>query len=101
MSTENPKVIWLGEDTELFIVTGTTDAHSADEAVRQSVEGAVGGTIEHLLDADDLIEFKFNHRADWAWKPGPNLEDPMDGATLVHGENGAGLPRFAGFLVQA
>lgn len=100
MATENPEVIWLGEDTEIFLVTGTTDAHSADEAVRQSVEDAVEETIEAWHGTDDLVEFDIEYRTDWAWVPGLNKEEPMDEATLVYGDKAAGLPRFAGFLVQ-
>ncbi|MFC3374146.1 hypothetical protein [Glutamicibacter protophormiae] len=40
--TENITVWELGEDSELWLVTGTTDAHSADEAVRQWVEATTG-----------------------------------------------------------
>jgi len=101
MTNENITVQDLGEDTDLFIVTGTTDAHSADEAVRTYVEQLTGETIETLQDADDLVEFRISYRTDWAWMPGPNAEDPMDGATLVREERGKGLQRFAGFMVQA
>lgn len=101
MTTENPRVIWLGEDSDLFFVAGTSDAHSADEAVRQDVEKALGQTIEAFQDAEDLVEFVINYRTDWAWEPGPNSAEPMDEARLVHGEKAEGLTRFAGFLVQA
>lgn len=101
--TENITVQELGEDGDLWLVTGTTDAHSADEAVRQWVEAQTGETIEALHDADDLVEFRFILRKDWAWKPNPNGTDPMDGATLAHGLIAFlhGLPTFTGFLVSA
>lgn len=102
---EQIKVHDLGEDTDLWIVTGTTDAHSADEAVRQRVEDLTGETIEALQDADDLVEFTFQNRKDWAWLPGGNPADPMDEAALVHGGTSASiqriLPTFPGILVAA
>lgn len=100
---ENITVQELGEDGDLWLVTGTTDAHSADEAVRQWVEATTGETIEALHDADDLIEFRLTRRTDWAWRPGLNPDDPMEDATLLHGgptKTGI-LPTFSGFLVQA
>lgn len=101
MTSENISVIELGEDSDLFIVTGTTDAHSADEAVRTYVEEMSGETIESLQGADELVEFRISYRTDWAWTPGPNEDDPMEEATLVRGERGNGLPRFAAYMVQA
>lgn len=101
MTNENTVVIELGEDTDLFIVTGTTDAHSADDAVRTYVEQMTGETIETLQGADELVEFSISYRTDWAWTPGPNPEDPIEEATLVRGERGDGLPQFAAYMVQA
>ena len=101
MPTENPVATPLGEDCDLWIVTGTTDAHSADEAVRQWVEEFCGETIESMLDADDLVEFDISHRDDWAWKPGGNPGDPMDEAILVHGQESRKLPHFSGYYIQA
>lgn len=57
----------MGEDGDQWLVTGTTDAHSADEAIRQHVENVTGETIEALLDADDLVEFAFHENHWWAW----------------------------------
>lgn len=101
--TENITVQELGEDGDLWMVTGTTDAHSADEAIRQHVERVTGQTIEALTDADDLVEFKFILRNDWALKPGPNSADPMEDATLLCGLTAFlhNFPTFAGFLVSA
>lgn len=101
--TENITVQELGEDGDLWMVTGTTDAHSADEAVRQWVEAQTGETIEALHDADDLIEFRFILRNDWALKPGPNNADPMEDATLLFGLTAFlhNFPTFTGFLVSA
>lgn len=100
---ENITVQELGEDGDLWLVTGTTDAHSADEAVRQWVEAHTGETIEALCDADDLVEFSITRRDDWAWKPGPNSADPMEDATLLSGLTAFlhNFPTFSGFLVQA
>lgn len=100
---ENITVQEMGEDGDLWLVTGTTDAHSADEAVRQWVEATTGETIEALHDADDLVEFTINRRDDWAWKPGLNPDDPMDEATLLNGIHTFlhNFPTFSGFLVQA
>ena len=104
MSYENIAVQELGEDSDLWIVTGTTDAHSADEAVRQWFENTIGETIEAFQDAEDLVEFSIRFRTDWAWLPGNNPEDPMDEAALVYPHDGVSvenLPTFDGFLVQA
>lgn len=68
MSTENPKVIALGDDSDAWMVTNTTDAHSADEAIRQFIERTTGETIEALHDADDLVEFQFNQNHWWKWE---------------------------------
>lgn len=101
--TETITVQELGEDGDLWMVTGTTDAHSADEAIRQHVERVTGQTIEALTDADDLVEFKFILRNDWALKPGPNSADPMEDATLLYGLTAFlhNFPAFTGFLVSA
>lgn len=100
---ENITVQELDEDGDLWMVTGTTDAHSADEAIRQHVERVTGQTIEALTDADDLVEFKFILRNDWALKPGPNSADPMEDATLLFGLTAYlhNFPTFTGFLVSA
>ncbi|MGO2807920.1 MAG: hypothetical protein ACTIAQ_04235 [Glutamicibacter arilaitensis] len=101
---ENIAVQELGEDSDMWIVGGTSDAHSAEEAVRQWFENTTGETIEAFQDADDLVEFTINFRKDWAWLPGNNPEDPMDEAMLVYPHDGVSvghLPAFAGFLVQA
>lgn len=100
---ENITVQELGEDSDLWMVTGTTDAHSADEAVRRWVEAQTGETIEALHDADDLVEFQFILRNDWAWKPGPNSVDVAEDATLLFGLTAYlhNFPTFTGFLVQA
>lgn len=64
---ENITVRDMGEDGDQWLVTGTTDAHSADEAIRQHVEKVTGETIEALLDAEDLVEFTFHENHWWAW----------------------------------
>lgn len=96
MSTETITVQTMGEDGDQWLVVGTTDAHSADDAVRQHVEHESGETIEALLDADELVEFAFQHRTDWAWAPIKN-----DASYLIHGEDSASRFQFAGYLVSA
>lgn len=108
MSTEIITVQELGEDTDLWFVTGTTDAHSADEAVRAWVESTAGETIEAFMDAEDLVEFSFTFRKDWYWLPGGDPENPLDEAALVYPKDGLLLPDatpfmgpFSGFLVKS
>lgn len=108
MSYENITVKELGEDSDLWIVTGTTDAHTADEAVRQWFESNTGETIEAFQDADDLVEFEIKFREDWAWIAGSDPENPFDEAELVSPSNEQGTYKqepfdgpFAGFLVRA
>lgn len=91
MTTENIKVENLGEDGELWLVTGTTDAHSADEAVREHDRGVTGEELEG--------DFDFEYRTDWGWQPGWNPDDPMDEALLIYGYTEIFTRRFAGFLV--
>lgn len=108
MSTETITVYELGEDSDLWLVTGTSDAHSADEAVRWWVENTTGETIEAFVDADDLVEFNFRFRKDWYWLPGGDPKNPLDDAALVYPKDGQLLPEatpvmgpFAGYLVKA
>lgn len=108
MSTETITVQELGEDSDLWLVTGTTDAHSADDAVRDWAETRLGETIEAFQDADDLVEFNIRFRKDWYWLPGGDPENPLDEAALVYLKDGQLLPDmtpvmgpFAGFLVKA
>ncbi|PRB69500.1 hypothetical protein [Arthrobacter sp. MYb213] len=96
MSTETITVQTMGEDGDQWLVTGTTDAHSADEAVRQHVEHESGETIEALTDADELVEFAFQHRTDWAWVSIQHGEK-----LLVHREYSGSRIKFAGYLVSA
>ncbi|WP_413456046.1 hypothetical protein ACLQ8T_06090 [Glutamicibacter sp. FR1] len=106
--TENITVQEMGEDSDLWIVTGTTDAHSAEEAVRQWCEKTMEQTIEAFLDADDLVEFTITFRKDWYWLPGGDPENPLDEAALVYPKFDLMLPDmaavigpFSGFLVKA
>ena len=108
MSNENITVFELGEDGDTWFVDGTSDAHSADEAVRGWVEHTTGETIEAFVDADDLVEFNFRFRRDWYWLPGGGPENPMDEAALVYPKDGQLLPDatpvmgpFSGYLVRA
>lgn len=97
-NTENISVITLGEDGDQWMVTGTSDAHSADEAVRNWFEDQTGETLEASFLADDLIELNIEYRTDWCW---------LQGGTEPHGEEdrlviGSAWGKcFAGFVVQA
>jgi len=107
MKNESITVWELGEDSDIWLVEGTSDAHSADEAVRQWVEECMGETIEAFTGADDLVEFTIKFRKDWAWIPGSDPENPMDEASLVY-QNDERWPLnylpcigpFSGFLVR-
>jgi hypothetical protein len=108
MSTEEITVWELGEDSDAWLVTGTTDAHSADEAVRNWFEETAGETIEAFLDADDLVEFTIRFRNDWHWLPGSDPLNPLDEAALVYPNDErwplSFIPTigpFSGFLVTA
>lgn len=63
MSTENIEVIHLGEDGDLWLVTGTTDAHSAEEEIRK-IDRELGTYLE---DEDQL---KFEYRRNLVWRHG-------------------------------
>lgn len=93
MITETITVQTMGEDGDQWLVTGTTDAHSADEAVRQHVEHESGETIEALTDADELVEFHFYHSARWSW-----AYTRGSGSFLTESD---GSDAFAGYLVSA
>lgn len=60
---ENIEVIHLGEDGDLWLVTGTTDAHSAEDAVRMH---------ERRFQADMEIEdeLQIKHHRDLVWRYG-------------------------------
>lgn len=98
MSTENIKVESLGDDGEMWIVTGTSDAHSAEEAVRQHVFDECGEPLEDIVYGD-FLGLDFKYRTDWGWQPGWDPDDPMDEALLIYGFTEIWTRRFAGFLV--
>lgn len=100
MSTENINVMPLGEDGDLWFVTGTTDAHSAWKAAHDydTAECSEWGCAQLEGMDPDLVTIQY--RTDWAWVPvDPNIPD--DEAYLKHGTEGDGYPRFDGFLVTA
>lgn len=100
MSTENIEVIPLGEDGELWFVTGTTDAHSAWKAAEAfDIAECEGWGCSSLEGLDpDLVSIKY--RTDWAWVPvDPN--HPDDEQFLKSGDAGGDNLRFNGFLVSA
>ena len=104
MSTENIEVIPLGEDGDLWFVTGTRDAHSAWEAAEAyDIAECEGWGCSQLEGMDpDLVSLKY--RTDWGWKHPegwPPEREPEDDSRLVHGEQDPRMPRFAGFLVSA
>ncbi|UUX60148.1 hypothetical protein [Glutamicibacter halophytocola] len=105
---ENITVWELGEDSDTWFVEGTSDAHSADEAVRGWVEINTGQTIEAFTDADDLVEFNFKLRKDWHWLPGGDPKNPLVEAALLYPHDGLLVPDnvqlmgpFTGILVQS
>lgn len=44
----------LGEDSDMWVVTGTTDAHSAEEAVRAHYKWLSGESLEHCFGVDHV-----------------------------------------------
>jgi hypothetical protein len=103
MKTETPDVTPLGEYGEDWLVTGTSDAHSAEEAVRDQWKLDLGAE-DYAEQYGDVQpgDLQMTHLTDWAWKryPGRTADEPLDeGDELVHGAQSEGLPRFAGYLV--
>lgn len=100
---ELPEVIDLGEESDLWLVTGTSDAHSAEEAVRKHwTETMDEDTFNDMFDNLELGDLGLEYRSDWAWKHPegwPPDREPEDDSRLVCGDEGNGLPRFAGFMV--
>lgn len=98
MSTENIEVIPLGEDGDLWFVSGTTDAHSAFKAAHDyDVAEWPGDSPIEGMDPS-LVTIKY--RTDWAWVPvDPN--HPDDEQFLKSGDAGGDNLRFNGFLVSA
>lgn len=109
MSNETITVQTMGEDGDQWLVTGTTDAHSADEAVRQHIEHESGETIEALLDADELVEFHFYHSNRWHWATRDSNGQTewisryshVPAQELVFLAESSGSDSFAGYLVSA
>lgn len=94
----------LGEYGEDWLVTGTGDAHSAEEAVRAMWKNDLDDEDYQEQYGDvQLGDLQIEHRTDWAWKryPGRTPDEPLDeGDELVSGAKGEGLPHFAGFVVR-
>lgn len=95
---ENITVQELGEEGDAFLVTGTTDAHSADEAVRTHFEHVTGTTLEDAFHGEDLHELSIQHRTDWRWANGGTHPADEEDYLITGGTEG---PRFAGFMLQA
>lgn len=100
---ELPEVIDLGEDFDLWFVTGTSDAHSAEEAVRAYWATVLDGEdLQDMFDLNSLGALGLQYRKDWAWKhPAgtPVDAEPDDASVLVSFMPPEGAPRFAGYLV--
>lgn len=67
MNNENIRAITLGEDGEYWLVTGTTDAHSAEQAVREQdrVESCSGAGY-----LDPHVPLGIEYRRDLCWRYG-------------------------------
>ncbi|MGL3804701.1 hypothetical protein ACSYDW_01250 [Paeniglutamicibacter sp. R2-26] len=103
LAGENPQVTPLGEYGEDWLVTGTSDAHSAEEAVRAGWKADLSDEDYQEQYGDvQLGDLRMTYRNDWAWKryPGRTPEEPLDeGDELVSGAKAHGLPIFAGYMV--
>lgn len=101
---ELPLVIDLGEDSEMWFVSGTTDAHSAEEAVRKHwSETFDNDDADEFFDKYDLGDLGLEFRTDWAWRHPegwPVDAGPEDDSCLVFGFQDIWLPRFSGYLVK-
>lgn len=92
---ESIEVVTLGEDSDQWIAIGTSDAHSAEIAVRSHFKNEVGESVEEY--AGSPVGFGFIYRTDWAWV---KVEGADYDEILVHGyETARGNKRFHGFMV--
>lgn len=91
---ESIEVITLGEDSDQWMAIGTSDAHSAEMAVRSHFRNEVGESVEEY--ASTPVDFGFIYRTDWAWV---KVEGADYDEILVHGGQGRGNSRFHGFMV--
>ncbi|MHC6176223.1 hypothetical protein [Glutamicibacter sp. X7] len=102
----------LGDGGDFWVVTGTTDAHSAEEAVRAHCEWLYGDTLEELA-GEDHVELRVSRQELMRWS---NLNDEGkadDGSRLLRRDRWALASRdewrewlplsapFDGFMVQA
>lgn len=104
LAGENPQVIDLGEEFNQWFVTGTTDAHSAEEAVRTHWIRILGeDAFNEMFDDYKHGDLGFEYRTDWAWKHPegcPPEREPEEDSRLVCGDEGNDLPRLSGYLVR-
>lgn len=106
MSTENIEVIPLGEDGPQWLVTGTTDAHSAEEAARQHDKDESFSGAGYL---DPLEPLTIEFRRDFVWlhgglKPSRHYDDELltgPDHFEKYGHEAKRVFPFAGFLVTA
>ena len=93
---DNIEVQDLGEDADQWLVTGTSDAWAAEEAVRAHYQFQ---TLQELNDNFGDDELSIERHTDMKWAIGglkPSLkEEDILLTGIVEGE------RFAGYLIQA
>ncbi|MHC6175450.1 hypothetical protein [Glutamicibacter sp. X7] len=102
--SENIEVFSLGEDGECWLVTGTTDAHSAEEAIRQ-YDREVSTSGAGYLDIEEQLKFEF-HR-DLVWRHGGSKPSRWEDDELLtvsdhferYGHEAKRVHPFSGFLV--
>ncbi|MEU5838538.1 hypothetical protein ABZ820_33390 [Streptomyces diacarni] len=100
MKNENIEVFNLGDDGEYWLVTGTTDAHSAEVAIRNNDR-----ELGTYLDDEDQLKFKY-HR-DLVWRCGGILPSRWEDDELLtvpehferYGHEDKRVHPFSGFLV--
>lgn len=98
--SENIEVFNLGDDGEYWLVTGTTDAHSAEVAIRKNDR-------ELGTDLEDQDQLKFQYHHDLVWRCGglkPSRWEDDEVLTSaehfeLYGHEAKRVYPFAGFLV--
>lgn len=89
-------VLGLGDDGDQWLVTGTSDAWAAEEAVRSHYYSVVGVELDEAeYSSEDLTVIR---RDDWKWAIG-GLTPSGEEDVLVHGIIEG--QRFSGFMVTA
>lgn len=88
------RVIELGEDGDQWVVAGTSDAHSAEVAVRKYILAIHGEALEAHIGQS--VELGFQYRPDWVWV---EVEGAAYDKVLEYGEKYRNNNPFAGFAV--